>query len=737
MSVEQDAYEYGADPYVEPPNNPPPPEIDDRDESLRSADDDASTTIGEGDAEHDSETLWLQRARTTYANSTDYITNSLRHTWERNWRLFRNQHPNDSKYFSDTYRGRSRTFRPKLRSASTQRIAALSAALHSNDDILDVSARDSTSNEAKANADVMKILMQYRLENDLDWFMLSLGAFQSCDIYNVCISRQEWRYEVLDTSTYEQARDEQGEPLYDDDGTPLGYREESSELLEDRPVSQLVRPENFRFDPNADWINPLKDSPYLIENMPMFAGDVLTRMETINPLTGAPPWRKLTLSQIVAAGREDQTDAETVRLAREGDERRDPADVQSDREDTLVWVRRYIIREGYKDWTFYTLGGTYLLTEPTPLDKVSKIGRNYVIGMNSLEVFRNYPGSAMELGADLQEDINDLANQRSDNVKLVLNKRYFIKRQRQGSLDLQALTRNTPGGGILIDDPSNDVKVVDTPDITGSSYRENDQMAVELDELLGNFSQASVQSNRQLNETVGGMNMISESANGVQELAFKVFVSTWAEPVLKQLVQLEAAYETDEVLLALAGNKSEIFKRYGIDRITDNLLDQALLVKVNVGMGHTNPVQKMQKLSAGVETMLKVPEGVQRLNFDEINKEIWGYLGFADGQRFTLTEDQIKQPDPMADPEIQIKMQDLQRKAAADQALQEYRAADMASKERIRMAEIESKERTDMARLEESRRKDESKDDTVRTMAAVREANKSRELTIKAGEKSA
>ena len=718
---EQENYEHGAGEYHEEPYTEVPDEIDDRHDDV----------IDETDSleEH-----WLKRARTVYSHSTDYLTNSLRYSWERNWRLFRNEHPSDSKYGKPAYKNRSRTFRPKLRSASTQRLAALSLAMHSNNDLLDVTARNALSNEARASADVLKQLVQYRMDHNLNWLSLSLGAFQSCDIYNICVSRQDWDYRVLDTSTYEPAFDEEtGEPMIDDDGIPLGVKNEGTKVVADEPRVVLIKPENFRFDPNADWTNPIKDSPYLIEDMPMFAGDVASHMEMVMPHTGEETWRKLTLAQIISAGRADETDTETVRLAREGDNRRDPVDAPTMREDTLVWVRRYIIREGHEDWTFYTLGDTYLLTTPVRFEETSRIGRNYVCGVNSLEVFRNYPSSAMDLGSDLAMEINDVANQRLDNVKLVLNKRYFIKRQKQGSLDLQALMNNVPGGGVMLDDPLTDVKVLDTPDITKSSYEENDRLSIELDEVLGNFSNASVHNNQNMTGQVGigGMDMMSQSATALQELSFKLFVNTWVEPVLQQLVQLESAYETDEVVLALAGAKSEIFIKYGIDRITDSLLSQDLMVKVNVGMGHTNPMQKLQKLSAGVDTMLKMPGGAERANFDEINNEVWSHLGFVDGTRFTIPQDQVQKPDPMSDPDIQVKMAENQRRAKADDALVQHRINEGQSKERIELERMASNERIKMAQIEAGVEADGTKNQTVRDMAAVRETNKSREISIK------
>ena len=732
-SKQQQEYEYPVRDYREPEFTEFPDEYNDSNEyALLPSTLKERQALAEGQIRMDKDNEWLRRARDAYTNSTNYIETSLRQTWERNWKMFRNEHAAGSKYNSAAYANRSRIFRPKLRSASTKRLAMLSSALHASDDLLSVSPQNQANADAKASADIHKELLQHRLTHTIPWFQVSIGAYQSCDIYNICISRQDWNYRVVDESTYEHAKDEDGEPIYDADGvTPMGYKTEKHRVIDDEPSVVLIKPENFRFDPNSDWIDVIKSSPYLIEIMPMFAGDVLAHMDTINPATGEPQWRKLELGSIVTAGRIDNLDNETVRQAREGEQRRDPVDAPAAREDTLVSVRRYIIRDGFTDWTFYTLGSTHLLTDPVPLESVSLLGRNYVAGFNSIEVFRSYPSSAMELGTSLQEEINDTSNQRLDNVKLVLNKRYFIKRQKQGSVDLQSLMRNVPGGGILVDDPSQDVKVIDTPDVTASSYQENDRLSVELDELLGNFSQSTVQSNRNLNETVGGMNMMSEDANVVQEFSFKLFVTTWVQPVLRQLIKLEAKYETDETVLALAGQKAEVYTSYGVSEITDKLLNEELIVKVNVGMGHTNPTQKLQKLSTGVNLMLSMPEGPTRLNFDAVSKEAWGYLGFADGERFTIPAKDVKQSDPMADPEIQLKAQDIERRTQADQRLAEFRETELISKREMEMTAMASKEGLKTQEIEARTGVDFEKLKFQRDATALRETNKSRELHIK------
>jgi hypothetical protein len=303
----------------------------------------------------------------------------------------------------------------------------------------------------------------------------------------------------------------------------------------------------------------------------------------------------------------------------------------------VVWVHRNIMEIDGQDWVFHTLGKEQLLDEPRPISEIWFHGRRpYVIGFAVLETHRPYPSSPVALVKDIQGELNDNANQRSDNVKFAMNKRYFVKRTAQ--VDLRSLQRNVPSSTTLMNDIEKDVRVVETHDVTASAYQEQDRLNLDFDDLAGSFSQASIQANRKLNETVGGMNILTKDASQISGYQLRTFVETWVEPVLSQLVQLEQHYETDAVILGLAAEKARLFQKYGIDFVTDELLMQDLTVNVNVGVGATNPHDQLQNFLQGMEAVRALlADGVlQKYGLDvaEVIKEVFGKLGYKDGKRF-------------------------------------------------------------------------------------------------------
>jgi len=187
-----------------------------------------------------------------------------------------------------------------------------------------------------------------------------------------------------------------------------------------------------------------------------------------------------------------------------------------------------------------------MLTEPKLLQEMYPWLRSgerpYVMGYTS----------TVELTQELQAAANDIWNQRFDNVRLAMNKRYHIRRDR--NIDLDALFRSVPGGAVEMDDPDTDVRVIDTKDVTSSAYAEQDRINMDFDELQGNFSTSTVQGARSLNETVGGMSLMASNSGTVTEYVLRTFSETWVERALKQLLRLEQYYETDEVILELAGD---------------------------------------------------------------------------------------------------------------------------------------------------------------------------------------
>lgn len=590
---------------------------------------------------------FVSLAKDAYESSTSYVDQNYRKVWDNAIRAFHNEHPQGSKYYHPTYKFRSKLYRPKTRGTIRRVEAAGAAAFFGNLDLVKVDADNENDERQVMSAKIHHWLLNYRLEKSIPWFQTCIGGLQDAAAVGVVASYNYWDFRKRAT-----------------DG----------KIIADKPVVDLRPIENLRIDPSANWLAPINSSPYLIDLIPMYIGDVLDMMHTIDDKTGAPKWKHYKDAEIISS---QKYDYDTTRQARHG-KRQDPHEVR-DRLNAfeIVWVHRNIMKQHGEDMIWYTLGTELLLSEPKYLDEVYFHGdRPYTMGSYMLETHKIYPAGLPELSKDLQKEANEIANSRLDNVKLVLNKRYFVKRGRE--VDLSSLVRNAAGSATLMTDPKEDVVVVDTPDVTGSSYAEQDRINLDFDELVGSFSPGSVQSNRQLNETVGGLQLLKGDSGTMTGYGLKTFVETWMQPTLRQVVKLEAKYETDITIFSLAAEKADAFQRYGVNTDMDKLLDQELTVTVNVGMTATDPGTRLQQLILVTQAFTQIAANNTGLDLKTLADEMYGKIGYRDSEKFWPGEEppevvQLKQGISQLKAELEGKTREKQVEGQIKYALEQMK----------------------------------------------------------------
>lgn len=534
-------------------------------------------------------------ARDAYTSSTTFFDAGIRAQIEADLRQFNSQHPSNSKYLSDSYRARSKFFRPKTRSAIRKNEAIAAEAFFSSDDVVSITPQNDDDPEQKGSAEIYKYLMQYRLTKTIPWFLTVIGAYQDAQSVGVVASYNYWKVDPRKRI--------------------------------DEPCIDLVPVENLRIDPAADWRDPINTSPYVIHLLPMYVKDVKAK--------AGREWKPVTETQILQATR---TQGDPIRLTRESPRPDRTEQGGAITNFTIVWVHRNVMEIDGQDMVWHTLGTEALLDDPVLLSAAYFHGkRPYTMGCCVIETHKLYPSSLPRMTKDTQGELNTNANLRIDNVNFAMNKRYFIKRNEQ--VDTRSLQRNAPGSITMMNNPETDVKIVETGDVTGSAYAEQDRLNLDFDDLVGTFSNSSVQSNRRLNETVGGMNILTTNANQVSGYQLRTFVETWVEPTLRQLQLLEAEYETDETILALAGQAAApILEKFGVNPTMDALLAHEMTINVNVGMGATNPHQQVDNFLSGMKALKEIlADGVLErygLSIEEVTKEIFSKLGYRTGNRF-------------------------------------------------------------------------------------------------------
>lgn len=601
-------------------------------------------------------TKWLDLVGQAFDASTAFIDSNYRPDWDYSLKAFRNEHAAGSKYLSPEYAARSRIFPPHTRSVIRKNEAAAHAALFMNMEMVNLTPGNPDNLQSVAGTAAMKEVLEYRLSKSIPSFEICMGGVQDAQVQGAVVSYQYWEYDVR-----------------------------NGRKIKDKPCIELRPIENIRIDGGASWLDPIESSPYFCDIIPMYVCDVRAMMNQKDRKTGEPPWKKLKDEEILKA-RPDILD--TTRKARFGKQEDPHLEEKEIREFDVVWVMRWFMRDAEGiDHTFYTLGTEALLSDPKPIEEVYFHGkRPYVMGYAVLETHKALKTSVPMLVKPLQQESAEIRNQRLDNVKFVLNKRWLVARGRQ--VDVNSLVRNVPGGVTLVTDPKTDVQESNWPDVTSSSYVEQDRLKSDFDELVGNFSPSTKVANNAVNDTLGGSKMAAQGAGLMTDYLLRTIIETWWEKVLRQLVLLEQYYETDEVVLGICAEKARLFPRFGLSRITDDLLMQEVNVTVNVGIGAANPSERFQKFmvatNAAAQLRINPPPG---LNISEATKEIMALAGYRDGARFF---------DDRQDPRLAQAQQMIQQLQGALEGKQlELRAS-----AQIEVAKLQSNERVKAAQLQ-------------------------------------
>lgn len=674
-------------------------------------------------------TTLLAMAKSAQAHAQAHATGSVKNAWSRAYRAFNNQHVSQSKYHSEAYRGRSKLFRPKTRSAVRKNEASAAQALFSTVDTVSIKP---TSQDLKSTVSglVLHEVINFRFDRSsgkdgIPWFMMAMGARQNSMITGMCISKQYWQYKIKprpasdvdpvretmpapdlmgisnlempkeDESYLDEDQDGQNEVQDDiEDGSELegedalaaafGFGDEVApepepEVEFDRPWLDLIAPENVVLDPAAPWYNPVQEGGYLRVRFPLHIHEARAMMASGSGEMGGGKWHKV--SEDILKRNTQRWYAATIRRARDGrgSDRYDEVDQMG--ELATVWVTENFFRFEGVDYHFWSVDEEQLLSDPVPVEvayPAFKGVRPYVGGFGAIEAHKVNPMSPVESWQPLQQESNDLANLRLDNIKQHLSP--LTKVRRGQNVDTKNLRNRGPDATVMLNN-LDDIMFDRPADVSGSAYTEQNYISADFDDLAGAFSGSSVQNNRALNETVGGMQLLAGSANGLTEYDLRVWTETWVEPAIRQIVQLEQYYEDNPKILAIAGQRADVWRKFQLDTLDPDMLEGDVLVSVDVGMGAVSPEQQAQKLGSAFSMLGNLAPFLDRsvkVNAEEVGQVIFGYHGFKDGMRFLVMDEpgQQQQENPEA---IKMKLE------------AEQEQAKLASQERIEEKKIDGR----------------------------------------------
>src|SRR6185437_14558522 len=397
--------------------------------------------------------------------------------WAQSYRALHNEHFIGSKYIRPEWRNRSRLFVPKTRTAVRKDMAAVAASLFNSIDAISCLPGNDGDPRQKGAAALMEEIVNYRTDRTsgkaaFPWFLLACGARMDADVAGICVTKQSWKTEYRKTH-------EEGYTATLDDGTTEERVKQHYTVIRDRPDMQLFPPENVLVHPGANWLNPAQSSAYLVLKYPYTFEEI--RAEQDKPVN---PWNPVTEQQLKSASNLGRQDMEAIRRAREsGLDRYD--ETQTGTEFQVVWVCEVFVRIGGEDWTFFSVGDQYYLTDPQPTRLVypEQDGeRPVTIGYGTIESHRIFPMSSVESWQPIQIETNDLRNLQLDSIKQ--NVMPITKVVRGKRIDLDQVKRRSSGSAIMVD-ADTDVTFEQPPQMGMAPVQMSNELNLELDDLAG------------------------------------------------------------------------------------------------------------------------------------------------------------------------------------------------------------------------------------------------------------
>lgn len=237
-----------------------------------------------------------------------------------------------------------------------------------------------------------------------------------------------------------------------------------------------------------------------------------------------------------------------------------------------------------------------------------------------------------QAGMPTQDRLNKIVNQRLDNVDLVMNKQGCYNGN-DPLINAKKLQVSQPGLWHAVSDTVSSLKWMDTPDVTASSYKEEELAKADYREATG-ASSPLMPTDQNQHDTASGLNLLQGAAG----IRFR--------PVLKKI---ETDFIADLASMFLSNLQQFMNAPEWMQLVTDDGRSQPILITPEELQG------KATIIPTGIsETLNKETQIAQLLRFKEIsvndptvnqaelNKEIAGLMGFKDIHKFIVNQQPVQ-----------------------------------------------------------------------------------------------
>lgn len=274
-----------------------------------------------------------------------------------------------------------------------------------------------------------------------------------------------------------------------------------------------------------------------------------------------------------------------------------------------VWY--YFEKKDSQWFVTFSLSGKKLLSKELNVNDIFFGGRlvnklPVVLGTTKLKLWEAIGRGLPETIASIEDEWIDHRNNLNDAAKIAVQGKYRIE----------------PDSDVYIDDVLNarafrarkdEVEAVQTNFGILENLRASDPLASDMNELIPVGMSSRVVVPKGTDKTLGATQLALQNSQDKLSVQLMVRNQTFMKPLMWLIAQLEFAYESDDVILSIAGKQAGmeppqtlIDGKPGIDI---SVFDFDVDVKINAGLGSAPKAQKVNNLMQIVQTgkMLGIP----------------------------------------------------------------------------------------------------------------------------------
>ena len=234
----------------------------------------------------------------------------------------------------------------------------------------------------------------------------------------------------------------------------------------------------------------------------------------------------------------------------------------------------------------------------------------------------------MEMIECLQSELNDVRNQRLDNIKLAMNCMWKVERGAQ--VDLEDLYSEP--GAVFLTNYNDGIAPIEVKDVTGSAFADAKQIEEDIMNTLGTYDYARGKESSD-RETATGILSLQEVASMRFKFMTIIMCKNFIGNAVERIAALDEQYLTEDVVVRLTNGQIEQYA-------PEDVIGRYDYEVVGASIEGFSKYARAEQLLRYRQVFISNPE----FNITELDKDLLTNLGFKDIDKYIRVMQPMPQP---------------------------------------------------------------------------------------------